>query len=168
MPLTKIISGGQTGVDRAALDAALAVDFPCGGWCPADRKAEDGTIPDRYPMSLLALCDMGNARMARPVGQGNRPRTLKNVQGSDGTAILFNQSLTGGTKLTRDLCIREKKPFIVLDATQISVERAVKAIVRFIDENEIQTMNVAGPRASGWTEGYAFALAVVGGVISHL
>jgi hypothetical protein len=189
MPLTKIISGGQTGVDRAALDAALAVDFPCGGWCPADRRAEDGTIPDRYPMSLLALCDMeaatdevrktsrsrasdsplpGNARLARPVGQGNRPRTLKNVQGSDGTAILFNQSLTGGTKLTRDLCIREKKPFIVLDATQISVERAVKAIVRFIDENEIQTMNVAGPRASGWTEGYAFALAVVGGVISHV
>jgi hypothetical protein len=63
------------------------------------------------------------------------------------------------------MCIREKKPFIVLDATQISVERAVKAVVRFIGENEIQAMNVAGPRASGWPAGYEFALAVVRGVI---
>ena len=152
MALTKIISGGQTGVDRAALDAALAADFPCGGWCPADRNAEDGPIPERYPMSLFTE-------------GGYRLRTLKNVQLSDGTAILFSQFLSGGTKLARDMCIREKKPFIVLDATQISVERAVKAVVRFIGENEIQTMNVAGPRASGWPAGYEFALAVVSGVI---
>jgi hypothetical protein len=152
LALVKIISGGQTGVDRAALDAALAVGFACGGWCPADRNAEDGPIPDRYPMSLLA-------------GGGYRQRTLKNVQDSDGTAILFKQSLTGGTKLTRDSCIREKKPFIVLDATQISVERASAAIVRFIAENEISVLNVAGPRLSGWNEGYAFALHVVGAVI---
>jgi hypothetical protein len=154
MALEKIISGGQTGVDRAALDAALAIGFPCGGWCPADRKVEDGVIPERYPMSLLTE-------------RGYRLRTLRNVQTSDGTAILFNQSLSGGTKLARDMCIREKKPFIVLDAMQISVDRAVKAIVRFIDENEIQTMNVAGPRASGWPEGYGFAIAVVGGVIGN-
>jgi hypothetical protein len=152
MTLTKIISGGQTGVDRAALDAALAVGFPCGGWCPADRKAEDGPIPERYPMSLL-------------IERGYRLRVLKNVQTGDGTAILFNQTLSGGTKLTRDLCIREKKPFIVLDATQITVERAVKAVLRFIGEHEISTLNVAGPRASGWPEGYQFALAVVSGVI---
>jgi hypothetical protein len=152
MALTKIISGGQTGVDRAALDAALAVGFPCGGWCPPDRKAEDGPIPERYPMSLLTE-------------RGNRLRTLKNVQTSDGTAILFNQTLSGGTKLTRDTCIREKKPFIVLDATQITVERAVRAVLRSIEENEISTLNVAGPRLSGWADGYQFALAVIGGVI---
>jgi Circularly permutated YpsA SLOG family len=152
MALEKIISGGRTGVDRAALDAALAANFPCGGWCPTDRKAEDGPIPERYPMFLMA-------------NSGYRERTLTNVQMSDGTAILFNQSLSGGTKLTRDMCIREKKPFVVLDATQITVERAVKAVLRFIDENEISTLNVAGPRASGWAEGCEFALAVVGGVI---
>jgi Circularly permutated YpsA SLOG family len=152
MALAKIISGGQTGVDRGALDAALAADFPCGGWCPADRSAEDGLIPERYPMSMFTE-------------GGYRLRTLKNVQLSDGTAIFFSQSLSGGTKLARDMCIREKKPFIVLDATQISVERAVKAVVRFIGENELQTMNVAGPRASGWPAGYEFALAVVSGVI---
>jgi len=156
MALTKIMSGGQTGVDRGALDAALAAGFACGGWCPADRKAEDGPIPERYPMSVLTE-------------RGHRLRTLKNVQTSDGTAILFNQSLSGGTKLARDMCIREKKPFIVLDATQITVERAVKAVVRFIDENEISVLNVAGPRVSGWPEGYGFAIAVVGGVIkSHV
>jgi hypothetical protein len=150
--LTKIVSGGQTEVDRAALDAALAVGFPCGGWCPANRKAEDGPIPERYPMSLLS-------------GGKYRERTLKNVQVSDGTAILFNQTLSGGTKLTRDMCIREKKPFIVLDAAQILVERAVKAVMRFIGENEIAVLNVAGPRSSGWPEGYGFAIAVVSGDI---
>jgi Circularly permutated YpsA SLOG family len=104
--------------------------------------------------------------MSLLTGGGYRQRTLKNVQDGDGTAILFNQTLSGGTKLTRDMCIREKKPFIVLDATQITVERAVKAVVRFIGENEIQTLNVAGPRASGWPEGYEFALAVVNGAIA--
>ena len=152
MALKKIISGGQTGVDRAALDAALAAGFPCGGWCPADRKSEDGPIPDRYPMSSL-------------VDGSYRQRVLKNVQASDGTAILFSQALRGGTKLTRDLCIHEKRPFIVLDAVQIAAERAAPAIVRFIGENEISVLNVAGPRFSGWPEGYAFALAVVKGVI---
>jgi hypothetical protein len=153
MALTKIVSGGQTGVDRAALDAALAVGFPCGGWCPQDRSAEDGAIPERYPMSLLT-------------GGGYRQRILENVKESDGTGILFNRSLSGGTKLTRDMCIHEKKPFIVLDATQITVERASSAIVRFIEENEISVLNVAGPRLSGWAEGHEFALAVVGGVIT--
>jgi hypothetical protein len=95
-------------------------------------------------------------------------RTLKNVHDSDGTAILFNQKLSGGTKLTRDLCIREKKPFVVLDAAQISVERAVAAVLRFIEEHEINVLNVAGPRASGWREGYQFAFAAVGIVIVNV
>jgi hypothetical protein len=103
--------------------------------------------------------------MSLLAGGGYRQRTIKNVQDSDGTEILFTASLSGGTKLTRDMCVLEKKPFIVLDATQISAERAVNAIGRFIEENEIQTLNVAGPRASGWAEGYGFALAVVTGVL---
>jgi hypothetical protein len=70
----------------------------------------------------------------------------------------------GQTKNT----IREKKPFIVLDATQITVERAGTAVLRFIEENEIQILNVAGPRASGWPQGYAFALAVIDDVIAKV
>src|SRR5450631_3978490 len=102
MALTKIVSGGQTGVDRGALDAALAAGFPCGGWCPADRRAEDGPIPQRYPLTPLP-------------GAGYRQRTQQNLIDSDGTAILFYGTLSGGTKLTRDSCVREKKPFVVLD-----------------------------------------------------
>src|ERR1039457_4752053 len=178
MALTKIVSGGQTGVDRGALDAALAaglfgascltprvargrpvgrsptrrVVVLCGGWCPADRRAEDGPIPDRYPMTLL-------------VGGGYRQRTVRNVLDSDGTAILFYGTLSGGTKLARDSCVRGKKPFVVLDAKLLSESAAAAPIVRFVEENEIQVLNVAGPRASGWVAGYRFALDVVTGVI---
>lgn len=155
MALTKIVSGGQSGVDRGALDAALAMGFPCGGWCPRDRNAEDGPIPDRYPMTLL-------------VGGGSRQRTVKNVVDSDGTVILFNQTLSGGTLYTHDVCRRERKPFIVLDATRISEAAAAKAIMRLIEEHEIKVLNVAGPRLSKWAEGYGFATAVVGEVIRRV
>jgi hypothetical protein len=152
MALTRIISGGQSGVDRGALDADLAVGFACGGWCPKDRSAEDGPIPDRYPMTLLA-------------GGGYRQRTVKNVVDSDGTVILFNQTLSGGTLYTHDVCRRERKPFIVLDASRISEAAAAATIVRFIGEHEIKVLNVAGPCSSRWAVGYGFALSVVGDVI---
>src|ERR1700735_199758 len=114
MGLQKIVSGGQTGVDRGALDAALLAGFPCGGWCPAGRLAEDGEIPDRYPPTELPEDSAGGpgAREARKVAVGYRARTLKNVQDSDGTVILFSGTLpggklSGGTLLTRNLCVRE-------------------------------------------------------------
>jgi len=149
----KIVSGGQTGVDRAALDAALAASFPCGGWCPAGRKAEDGVIPDKYPVVEWP-------------GSGYRPRTLKNVRDSDGTLILYTRVLSTGTKFTRNLCVREKRPILALDASEVAVERAVSAVLQFIAEHSIAVMNVAGPRVSGWPEGYRYALEVVGGVIA--
>jgi Circularly permutated YpsA SLOG family len=136
MALTKIVSGGQTGVDRGALDAALAAGFPCGGWCPADRRAEDGPIPQRYPLTPLP-------------GAGYRQRTQQNLIDSDGTAILFYATLSGGTKLTRDSCVRENKPFIVLDAKLITESAAAAAIVRFVEENQVSTLNVAGDGRGG-------------------
>ncbi len=153
MALIKIVSGGQTGVDRGALDAALTVGFPCGGWCPQDRAAEDGPIPDKYPLVPL------------PHG-GYRQRTRLNVVDSDGTAILYVEALSGGTRLTRNLCALLKRPYVLIDARRI-VEPAAAAekILQFVDENQIRTLNVAGPRASGWPDGYGFAIAVVSGVI---
>jgi len=150
--LLKIVSGGQTGVDRGALDAALAAEFPCGGWCPKGRQSEDGGIPDRYPVLVLA-------------GSGYRQRTLKNVQDCDGTLILFTTSLTGGTKLTRDLCLREKKPFLVVDAEWVSVADAITGVTIFIMERNIGVLNVAGPRGSAWEEGHKFAFDIIAGVI---
>lgn len=154
MSLSKIVSGGQTGVDRAALDAALAIGFPCGGWAPADRMAEDGVIPERYPLTPL------------PKG-GYRQRTRQNVVDSDGTALLYFNSLKGGTRLTRNLCALEKKPYVLVDAERFSVAEAVRAVRGFIEDHRIGVLNVGGPRASGWKEGYGFTLAVMGGVIEH-
>jgi hypothetical protein len=155
MALSKIVSGGQTGVDRAALDAALSAGFPGGGWCPADRSAEDGLIPERYPVTPLP-------------GIGHRRRTRQNVIDSDGTVIFFYEALTGGTRLTRNLCALEKKPYITLDARRISeVPAAVAAILSFVADNDIQVLNVAGPRLSGWPEGYEFAVQVLAEVIAN-
>jgi hypothetical protein len=153
MALKKIVSGGQTGVDRAALDAALAVNFPCGGWVTADRMAEDGVIADRYRVVAL------------PKG-GYRQRTRLNVSDSDGTAILYDETLKGGTRLTRNLCALLKRPYILINAAD-TPEPIVGAekIARFIEENTIETLNVAGPRLSGWAAGYRFALDVIGRVI---
>ena len=155
MTLRKIVSGGQTGVDRAALDAALAVGFPCGGWAPGDRSAEDGVIPDRYP--LVAL----------PNG-GYRQRTRLTVSDSDGTAILYNETLKGGTRLTRNLCALLKRPYVLINAAEMpDLIKAADKIVNFIEDNNIETLNVAGPRASGWPVGHAFALGVIGRVIEN-
>ena len=152
MDLTKIVSGGQSGVDRAALDAALAADFPCGGWAPGDRMAEDGRIPDRYPLTPL------------PNGS-NRQRTRLNVVDSDGTAILYLETLSGGTRLTRNLCALLKRPYLLVDARQRSVAQAVAAVAEFVEQHAIRILNVAGPRASGWPDGYDFARTVVGQVV---
>lgn len=93
--MIKIISGGQTGVDRAALDAALQLGIPCGGWCPKGRKAKDGPIPDRYPL--------------KETESGSYPvRTEMNVRDSDGTLILTWGRPTGGTALTVRLARRHK------------------------------------------------------------
>jgi putative molybdenum carrier protein len=169
MTLVKIVSGGQTGVDRGALDAALVAGFACGGWCPANRGAEDGTIPDRYPLTPLPGAINTDADpTARQVAEQYRARTLKNVQDSDGTVILFSGTLSGGTLLTQKMCVRERKPFIVIDAQALTKLRAADLISGFVEENEIQVLNVAGPRLSGWPKGYVFALGTIGAVISNL
>jgi hypothetical protein len=153
MRLKKIVSGGETGVDRAALDAALNANFACGGWVSADRMAEDGVIPAQYPLIPL------------PNG-GYRQRTRLNVTDSDGTAILYNESLKGGTRLTRNLCALLKRPYILINAAELpDMSVVAQKIVQFIQDNEIETLNVAGPRASGWAAGYSFSLGVIGRVI---
>jgi hypothetical protein len=116
MRLTKIISGGQTGVDRAALDAALERGFPCGGSCPESRAAEDGTIPARYPLTPLA-------------GAGFSERTLQNVLDGDGTVIFSHGATSGGTRLTLEVCQRQQKTFLVIDAARTSPENAVVTLI---------------------------------------
>jgi hypothetical protein len=144
----KIVSGAQTGVDRAALDAAIAKGVPIGGWVPKGRAAEDGVIPEQYSMAEMPT-------------SGYRQRTKKNVLDSDGTVIIYFSYLTGGTELTVHFCIQNKQPYVLIDADELSVSRAAKKIDQFIHDKNIQVMNVAGPRASGHPQAYDFTLEVI-------
>lgn len=144
MALMKIVSGGQTGVDRGALDAALGAGFACGGWCPAGRKAEDGPIPDRYPVIEMP-------------GASYEQRTRRNVMDSDGTLILHFGEITGGTLKTLRLCKHLKKPVLTVDAATMSPGLAAEKLCEFLRRENIETLNVAGPRTSGAPEAHAYA-----------
>lgn len=128
----RIISGGQTGVDRAALDVALALGLPCGGFCPKGRRAEDGPIPLMYP-----LVETKSAHYAA--------RTWANVVSADATLILSPLPLTGGTLLTRKACLSLGKPFLVVNPGH---RQEVCAVERWLEEKRVRVLNVAGPRES--------------------
>src|SRR5260370_16434417 len=129
----KIISGGQTGVDRAALDAALKHRIDCGGLCPTGRLDEFGRIPDLYPVKELE--------------QGSfAERTLQNVKDSEGTIVIYFNELRSGTEYTVQCCKQLQRPHKLINAANISPQEAAKLIVNFVRENKIDILNVAGPR----------------------
>lgn len=140
----KIISGGQTGVDRAALDFALRHGFKCGGWCPAGRLDEFGKIPDQYPVQELQR-------------GGCTERTLQNVKDSDGTVVIYPGELRGGTEQTIRFCAELQRPHRSIDASKVSLKRVSELIADFVCANKISILNVAGPRETEWPEGYNYA-----------
>ena len=148
----KILSGGQTGVDRGALDAALAAGVECGGWCPAGRLAEDGRIPERYP--LIEVPDGGYAE-----------RTERNVAESDGTLIVTFGEPQGGTRATIDFCIQHRQPYVVVDGCRIEVPAAISPVRSFVEEHPIRTLNVAGPRASEAPQAYDYAVRLISALL---
>jgi hypothetical protein len=129
----RVVSGGQTGVDRAALDAAMTLGLPIGGWCPLGRRAEDGPIPDRYALHETPSADYAE-------------RTEWNVRDSDATLILHRGPMTGGTRLTAELARRLGKPLLARDLAE-SID--VPAIVDWLIANHVRVLNCAGPRESG-------------------
>lgn len=130
--IKKIISGGQTGVDRAALDMALDLGLEAGGWCPRGRRAEDGIIPDQYPLKETP-------------GRDYEQRTEWNVRDSDGTLILTTGRPEGGTQLTLECAQRLEKPFYVVD---LLAPRNLPGLQYWVEYEKIHTLNVAGPRES--------------------
>ncbi len=128
----KIVSGGQTGVDRAALDAAIALGIAHGGWCPRGRLAEDGRIADRYKLTETESAEY-------PV------RTWQNVLDSDATLILCHGRPQGGTELTRRLAQRRKRPHLVVDPNDPSSAQEVR---QWLSAGQFEILNVAGPRES--------------------
>lgn len=129
-----IVSGGQTGVDRAALDVALALGFPCGGWCPKSRLAEDGVIPSIYPLRETPSTDYA-------------VRTQWNVRDSDGTLILLIGPPQGGTQFTIECARKHAKPFHIVNLNA-NVEDTVSSAIAWLQHNRIATLNIAGPRES--------------------
>jgi hypothetical protein len=151
----RIISGGQTGVDRGALDAALAAGAPCGGWCPAGRIAEDGRIPAHYPLEELP-------------GAGYRERTLRNVEDSDATLIIHYGEPEGGTRQTLEFCIQRGRPRLLIDAAATPPAEAAARIAAFVRERGIRSLNVAGPRASKQPLAHAYARDALAGALALL
>ena len=133
--LTKLISGGQTGADRAALDIALKFDIPHGGWVPEGRLAEDGRLPDKYKIKEMPT-DSYSAR------------TEQNVIDSDGTVIFSHGKPAGGSDYTREMALKHGKQLLGIDLNLTTSFDAAPLIVSWIQLRRIKILNVAGPRAS--------------------
>jgi hypothetical protein len=141
--IARIVSGGQTGVDRAALDAAIRYDIPCGGWCPRGRLAEDGTIPLCYPLEETS-------------SSLYEERTTRNVRDSDGTLVLTWGPPSQGTAFTVQMAQAHRKPCLVID---LENECDIKPVHTWLQDHHIRALNVAGPRASKCPHIYALASA---------
>ncbi len=124
-----IYSGGQTGVDRAALDAAIECGLWHGGWCPQGRLAEDGVIPRKYRLKETRESDY-------------EIRTELNIKSTDGTLILVDQEMDEGTEITMEICEAFQKPYLISNVELISIED----LESWIDEFRITKLNIAGPR----------------------
>jgi hypothetical protein len=139
----RIVSGGQTGVDRAALDVAMLLGIPHGGWCPKGRIAEDGLIHPRYQLQELDSAQYSD-------------RTRRNVQDSDGTLILYTGELQGGTLLTLRYVHQQKKPSRKILLTHPGRRDRIR---EWIEKYGIRKLNIAGPRASKFPEIYEHTVA---------
>ncbi len=130
--IKKIVSGGQTGVDRAALDVALERGIACGGWCPAGRHADDGVIPERYPLQETVEMD-------------HTIRTEHNVRDSDGTLMLYRGTLQGGTAYAVLMARHLGRPVLACNLDEAFDSDAVIAWIR---NNHIRVLHVGGQRES--------------------
>ena len=142
--LTKIVSGGQTGTDRAALDCAIQFGLEHGGWCPAGRIAEDGVIPQHYQLNELAEA-------------GYKQRTRQNIIDSDGTLILNLGDLDGGTLATSKLAKHLQKPYLLVQLDSEVLEDDVASVISWLAQSQIKVLNVAGARESKRQGSYQLA-----------
>jgi hypothetical protein len=146
--LVRIVSGGQTGADRAALDWAIDHGVEHGGWCPRGRRAEDGAIPSRY-------------RLTETPSERYEQRTEWNVRDSDGTVIFsLSSTLAGGSKATAALARAAGKPCLHL-SRRGDGDTAAGTLRRFVADHRIRVLNVAGPRVSGEPAVGAFVTATL-------
>ena len=153
--MIKIISGGQTGVDRGALQAALDRQVSCGGWCPAERKAEDGRIPEHFPVTELTGADYAQ-------------RTEQNVLDSEATVLIYFGTISGGSRLTLHCCRQANRPSLEIDASKIVIVEAAQRMLAFFGEHKVVCLNIAGPRESSAPGAAEHARQIVGEFLDRL
>jgi Circularly permutated YpsA SLOG family len=141
MKVERIISGGQTGVDRAVLDTAIEIGIPHGGWVPHGRWAEDGRIGEQYHVKETPSEDVNQ-------------RTEWNVRDSDATLIISQGVLTGGSEFTQKMAQKYQKPWLYIDLAVASVPEATTQIQQWLAQGQFNTLNIAGPRHSEDAEIY--------------
>ena len=140
--LERIVSGGQTGADQAALDVAIALGVPHGGWVPKGRRTESGPLPEKYRLQEMPT--------------DSYPKmTEQNILDSDGTLIISHGGLKEGSEYTRKMAAKHGKPCLHIDAGKHPVEAAVQKIRTWISGNDIEILNVAGAPASKDPQIYA-------------
>ncbi len=135
MPVERIVSGGQTGADRGGLDAAMELGIPHGGWCPAGRLAEDGSIPLRYQLRETESSDFA-------------VRTERNVIDSDGTVLFTFGEPVGGSALTAELASIHDKPLLHLNLEEHDSCSAAAQLAVWLAQHGVRVLNVAGSRES--------------------
>jgi hypothetical protein len=143
LKIRKIISGGQTGADRAAFDFALENKIESGGFVPKNRAAEDGTISEKYP------------NLVETETENPAERTELNVINADATLIFSHGNLTGGSKLTQEFAEKHRKPFLHVDFSELTIPQAIEKTKTWLASIDAETLNVAGARASEDAEIYA-------------
>jgi hypothetical protein len=152
--IKKIISGGQSGADIAGIDAAMANNFPYGGWIPKGRRTEDGPLSEKYQLQEMSTT-------------GYPKRTEQNVIGSDGTVIFVHGRLSGGSDLTRKLAEKHGKPWLHLNMKEHSVNEAVERLRDWSKEYGIEVLNVAGRSASKDPDIYVVAYKVISALLRN-
>lgn len=150
--LKKIISGGQTGVDRAALDVAIKLAIPHGGWIAKGRKTEDGVLHEKYKLQEMATASSDK-------------RTEENVIESDGTLIISHGELTGGSALTQNFAEKHEKPLLHIDLNSVAPFKAANEINSWLLSHDIKVVNIAGPRASKDPDIYMLASDILEAVL---
>jgi len=140
--IKRIISGGQTGADRAAFDFALEKGFEIGGFVPKNRLAEDGRISGKYP------------NLVETQTENPAERTKLNVKSADATLILSHGELKGGSLLTLQFAEKYKKPFLHIDFSALPLDEAMRKTQKWLDSIECEKLNFAGSRASEDSEIY--------------
>jgi len=148
---TRIISGGQTGVDQAALSVAISLGIAHGGWCPSDRRCEGGEIPLHFSLTPMPTPSYA-------------ARTRQNIIDSDATLILHRGPLTGGTLLTHNIVRKLSRPLLEVE---LDDHRVVEKVRRWLQENAISTLNVAGPRESNSPGIYEGARCVLSAILDR-